>query len=91
MRRSRRRRGPRGKTWPEAAVLQAAKAAGLDVERLKRDMNAPEIDRMLKANLELAEALDIRGTPGFVIGDEIVPGAISLDALKQMIATARKK
>ena len=64
---------------------------GLDVERLKRDMAAPEIARALKANTELAEALDIRGTPGFVIGNEIVPGAIDLSTLKQMIATARRK
>jgi protein-disulfide isomerase len=54
-------------------------------------MAAPEIDRILKANLDLADALDIRGTPGFVIGDEIVPGAVSLDDLKQLIVTARRK
>ena len=77
--------------FDEAAVFAAATASGLDVERLKRDMEAPEIDRILKANASLADALDIRGTPGFVIGDEIVPGAVSLDALKQLIAAARKK
>jgi protein-disulfide isomerase len=54
-------------------------------------MAAPDIDRILKANGNLAEALDIRGTPGFVIGDEIVPGAISLDALKQLIDASRHK
>jgi predicted DsbA family dithiol-disulfide isomerase len=73
----------------EAAILNAAKSAGIDVERLKRDMAAPEIDQMLQANHQLAAALDIRGTPGFVIGDEIVPGAVSVDALRQLIATAR--
>jgi protein-disulfide isomerase len=46
---------------------------------------------MLTANSKLAEALDIRGTPGFVIGDEIVPGAVSLDALKQLIDASRHK
>jgi protein-disulfide isomerase len=75
----------------EAAVFKVASSVGLDVERLKRDMAAPDIDRVLKANGKLAEALDIRGTPGFVIGDEIVPGAISLDALKQLIDAARHK
>jgi protein-disulfide isomerase len=75
----------------EAAVLKTAESVGLDVERLKRDMASPEIARALKANTELAEALDIRGTPGFVIGNEIVPGAIDLATLKQMIATARRK
>src|SRR5947208_1294384 len=75
----------------EAALFRAASSVGLDVERLKRDMAAPDIDRMLKANGSLAAALDIRGTPGFVIGNEIVPGAISLDALKGLNAPARRK
>jgi protein-disulfide isomerase len=75
----------------EAAVLKTAESVGVDIERLKRDMASPEIDRALKANTELAEALDIRGTPGFVIGNEIVPGAIDLATLKQMIANARRK
>ena len=75
----------------DAAVFKLAGAVGLDVERLKRDMAAPDIDRMLKANVNLADALDLRGTPGWVIGDEIVPGAISLDALKQLIDAARHK
>jgi protein-disulfide isomerase len=75
----------------DAAIFRVAGSVGLDVERLKHDMAAPDIDRMLKANINLASALDIKGTPGFVIGDEIVPGAISLEALKQLIDTARKK
>ena len=73
------------------AVYKVAGSVGLDVERLKRDMTAPQIDTALKANYQLAEALDIRGTPGFVIGDQIVPGAISLDDLKGLIDKARKK
>jgi len=71
-------------------VYQVAGSVGLDVDRLKRDMATPEIDRALKANLALANALDIRGTPGFIIGDHIVPGAIDLDALKDLVASARK-
>jgi protein-disulfide isomerase len=75
----------------EASVFKVANSVGLDVERLKRDMAAPDIDRILKANTNLATALDIRGTPGFVIGNEIVPGAISLEDLKHLIETARAK
>ncbi len=75
----------------EGAIFKTAASVGLDVERLKRDMEAPEIDRMLKANRALAEQLDIRGTPGFVIGEEIIPGAIRLEALKSLIAASRKK
>ena len=77
--------------FDEAVVYKVASSVGLDVERLKHDMTAPDIDRILKANVNLAAALDIRGTPGFVVGDEIVPGAISLEALKKLIDASRNK
>ena len=72
-------------------VYEVAKTVGLDLDRLKRDMATPEIDAALKANHALAEALDINGTPGFVIGDQIVPGAIELSSLKELAAEARRK
>jgi protein-disulfide isomerase len=75
----------------EEVVYRLAGSVGLDVDRLKRDMTDPEIDRALSANRSLAKALDLRGTPGFVIGDHIIPGAIDLDALKNMVADARKQ
>ena len=71
-------------------VYRVAGSVGLDVERLKRDMESPEMDQAVKANLALAEALDIRGTPGFIIGNHIIPGAVDLDALKDLIAESRK-
>lgn len=71
-------------------VYKVAASVGLDVDRLKQDMAAPEIEHALKANLALADALNIRGTPGFIIGDHIVPGALDLDTLKSMVADARK-
>jgi protein-disulfide isomerase len=73
----------------DAAIFSTAQSVGLDVEKLKPDMQATEIDSMLQANQRLAAALDIHGTPGFVIGDEVVPGAVGIDALRQMIAAAR--
>jgi protein-disulfide isomerase len=81
--------GTKGQITDEV-VYQVAGSVGLDIDRLKRDMAAPEIDQALKANLALANALDIRGTPGFIIGEHIVPGAIDLDALKNLVADARK-
>jgi len=75
----------------EEVVYRLAGSVGLDVDRLKRDMTDPEIDRALSANRSLAKALDLRGTPGFVIGDHIIPGAVDLDALKTMVADARKQ
>jgi protein-disulfide isomerase len=75
----------------EELVYRIAGSIGLDVDRLKRDMTDPEIDRALSANRSLAKALELRGTPGFVIGDHIVPGAVDLEALKTMVADARKQ
>jgi protein-disulfide isomerase len=74
----------------DEVVYQVAGSVGLDVDRLKHDMAAPEIEQAVKANLALAKALDIRGTPGFIIGEHVVPGAIDLDALKELVADARK-
>jgi protein-disulfide isomerase len=71
-------------------VYKVAGSVGLDVDRLKQDMAAPEIDQALKANLALANALNIRGTPGFIIGNQIAPGALDLATLKSMVADARK-
>jgi protein-disulfide isomerase len=74
----------------ENAVLKIAASAGLDVDRVKADMKSPEIDDIIRRNFELAQALDIRGTPAFIIGGELVPGAIDIATMKQKIAAARK-
>ena len=54
-------------------------------------MNSPDVEKELKANLDLGNALDLNGTPSFIVGNTIVPGAISADELKQLIADARAK
>ncbi len=70
-------------------IRQIARTVGLDVERLQKDMQSEEIDAMIRRNHELARALDINGTPAFVIGDALVPGAIELPTLKRLVARAR--
>ena len=70
-------------------VENAAAQLGLDVVRLKDDMAAPEVDQELQQNYNLAERLGINGTPAFVIGDTLIPGAIKLEDLKAHIAKAR--
>ncbi|MGQ0676553.1 MAG: DsbA family protein [Rhodospirillales bacterium] len=71
-------------------TLKIAADAGFDVERLKRDMAAPEISRMLEANADLAEELGINGTPAFIVGDNLAPGAIDAATLERLVAEARK-
>lgn len=73
----------------EAEVFRMAGQAGLDIARLKTDMATPKTEQILRANLALADTLGIQGTPGFVIGDQLVPGAIPLDTLRQLVKEAR--
>ena len=73
----------------EAEVFRLAGKAGLDAARLKTDMTAPKTEQILRANLALADTLGIQGTPGFIIGDQLVPGAVPLDTLRQLVRDAR--
>jgi protein-disulfide isomerase len=72
-------------------TLKIAAGMGLDMERLKKDMAAPEIGRMLEANADLAEELGINGTPAFIIGETLAPGALDAATMEKMIAEARGK
>lgn len=74
----------------EARIYKVAGDVGLDLARLKRDMAAPDIAAAIKDDLALADALNITGTPTFVIGNEIVPGAAGFDKLKTLVAKARQ-
>ena len=74
----------------QATVLEFARIVGLDIDRLKTDMENPAIAAILERNLSLAEALHISGTPAFVIADKIYPGAAELADFQQVIAAARK-
>ena len=71
-------------------VLKIAKDAGVDLDKLKRDLHDPAIEQILKKNRDLAGALEITGTPAFVIGREFVPGAADLETFKAIVARNRK-
>jgi protein-disulfide isomerase len=78
-------RGPADK----ARALAAAKEAGFDVARIEKDMQSPEVKATIDENMKLAEALGVNGTPSYVVGNEVVVGAIGLDALKKKIDAER--
>ncbi|RUU00041.1 DsbA family protein [Mesorhizobium sp. USDA-HM6] len=75
----------------EAAVLKIAAETGIDVPRLQSDMQRPEIQALIERNTELAQALRITGTPGFVVGNQIFPGATDLATMKKLIEQARSE
>ena len=69
--------------------MAAAKDAGLDMARIEKDLASPEVKSTIEENLKLAEAMGLNGTPSYVIGKQVVIGAVGLDGLKEKIAIAR--
>ncbi|MBY0431661.1 MAG: DsbA family protein, partial [Rhodospirillales bacterium] len=74
----------------EQAVMTLASELGLNLEKMKKDMEAPEIATALKRNVELARALNVNGTPAWVLGDRVVSGALDPNTMKSMIEQSRK-
>ena len=72
-------------------IFEIAHKAGYDVVRLQDAMQAPEVESEILANARLAQQVGITGTPGFIIGERIVQGAINYDTIKKIIAAARDK
>jgi protein-disulfide isomerase len=75
----------------ENSVAATARALGLDYAQLVKDMGDPAIEEQLERNYRLATAIGINGTPAFVIGDRLVPGAVDEAAMMEIIATERAK
>lgn len=71
--------------------MTAAKAAGLDTERLRADMNNPAIMAALKRNQALMGELGLSSLPAFIVGNEIYRGAIDREALSEAVARVREK
>lgn len=70
-------------------LVKVAGDVGLDIAKAKTDIGGTEILIQLEKNNQLATQVGVRGTPAFVIGDELFPGALPADELKKLIAIAR--
>ncbi len=75
----------------EDKIFEIARKNGLDVKKLAKDMTNPLLERNIQVNHSLAEALDITGTPSFVIGNTIIPGAVPYEQLVALIRQAREQ
>jgi protein-disulfide isomerase len=73
----------------KARAMAAAKEAGLDIGRLEKDLASPEVRATIEENFKLAEAMGMNGTPSYVIGKQVVIGAVGLESLKEKIGVAR--
>jgi protein-disulfide isomerase len=74
----------------EQRIMQIAKQVGLDPARVRDGMKDPGIEETIQANYALGRQLKINGTPAFIIGGELVPGAIDLATMKQLLEAARQ-
>ena len=74
----------------EGKILRLAADSGIDPKELQKKMKEPEVYQELQNNLNLAQALNINGTPAFIIGNKIVPGAVPLEELKRMVDAEQK-
>jgi protein-disulfide isomerase len=80
--------GGRGQA-DKARAIAVAKEVGMDMTRLDKDMASEEIKASIDESLKLAETLGLNGTPSYVVGGDIVIGAVGLDALRIKVAMAR--
>jgi protein-disulfide isomerase len=77
-----------GKVTHERTVA-IVRSSGLDEMKTARDLNSPALKAEIKKNLDLGRALGLTGTPSYVVGNQILAGAVGLDQLKDAVAAAR--
>ena len=77
--------------FDEAKLFSLAEGMGLDPARLRGDMASSAVADEIEINSKLGASLGITGTPAFVVGDTLVPGAIDLNAMRQLVAAARQQ
>jgi protein-disulfide isomerase len=78
--------GPVGKT----EALGVAREMGVDMDRLAKDMESPDVNAGLDEVMHMASKLQIDGTPTFVVGQDVVVGAVGYDQLKHKLDSVHK-
>jgi protein-disulfide isomerase len=76
----------------EPRIGELLSGAGIDIDRLKRDLetHAKAIDAILARNNDQALAFGFKGTPSFIVGKFRVPGVLTMAEFELVIADARK-
>ncbi len=73
----------------QATIEKLAASVGVDVERMKKDMESDAVKARLEQNTALAQKIGIQGTPAFIVGDQLLPGAVPVEQFRRMIADIR--
>ena len=76
--------GGRGQA-DKARALAVAKEVGFDIARIEKDMTSDEVKSQLEESFKLAEALGLNGTPSYVVGSDVLVGAVGLNTLKEKV------
>ena len=71
-------------------VMTIAARVGLDVAKLQADMADPSFEAALKETHDIAQALAIEGTPGFIVDAKVNVGYVPVDGLQRLVGEARK-
>ena len=77
--------------FDEASVLNIAETTGLDLALLKSDMASPEVDAEISKSIQIAKELRLTGTPAFIVGSELIPGATDFETLRAVVEDARRE
>ena len=78
-------------TLTDEMIFAYAVQVGLDVDQLKQDMVSETTEKALIASANLAESLEVNGTPAFIIDGQLFPGAIGYENMLAVIADSRAK
>lgn len=76
--------------FDEKSLAEAAKRVGVDPKKMKKEMDNPDITKLLDNTRAIAEDMGIRGTPALIVGGEMLPGAVPYEDLAKVIDNARK-
>lgn len=74
----------------EDRIMDIAAGTGLDIARLRVDMESAAVTAVIERNRALAAVLGVNGTPAFLVKNAIQPGAASREDLAAMVARARE-
>jgi len=72
-----------------ATAIEAVRAIGLNPVMIELDAQSEAVNAVIQRSYDIAQALQVSGTPTFIIGDEVIPGAVGVDALRTRIANMR--
>ena len=75
----------------ERSVLTIAAEIGLDIDQLRADMEAPEVAEHIETSMRPADLLGITGTPTFILGENLVPGAVEQEVLQRLVDEVREE